>query len=69
MRFPEYRPRRLRRTEALRSMVRETHLNVKDFILPFFCISGKGVKTPLESMPGHFSVVSGHAGQGVARTG
>ncbi len=54
MRFPEYRPRRMRKTEALRSMVRETHLNVKDLILPFFCISGKGVKNPLESMPGHF---------------
>lgn len=53
MRFPEYRPRRMRRTEALRSMVRETHLNVKNFILPFFCISGKGVKNPLASMPGH----------------
>lgn len=56
MRFPEYRPRRMRRTEALRSMVRETHLNVKNFILPFFCISGKGVKTPLASMPGHFQM-------------
>ncbi len=56
MRFPEYRPRRMRRTEALRSMVRETQLNVKNFILPFFCISGKGIKNPLASMPGHFQL-------------
>lgn len=56
MRFPEYRPRRMRRTEALRSMIRETELNVKDFILPFFCVSGKGVKNPVDSMPGHFQL-------------
>ncbi len=56
MRFPEYRPRRMRRTEALRSMVRETQLNVRNFILPFFCIAGKGVKNPLASMPGHFQL-------------
>lgn len=56
MRFPEYRPRRMRRTETLRSMVRETQLNVRNFILPFFCISGKGVKNSLASMPGHFQL-------------
>lgn len=56
MRFPEYRPRRMRRTEALRSMIRETELNVTDFILPFFCIAGKGVKNPVNSMPGHYQL-------------
>ena len=56
MHFPEYRARRLRRTETLRSMVREVQLNVQDFILPFFAHHGKGVKNPLLSMPGHFQL-------------
>ncbi len=56
MRFPEYRARRLRRTEALRSMVREAQLNTSDFILPFFVIHGKGVKNPIEGMPGNFQL-------------
>lgn len=56
MRFPDYRPRRLRRTEALRSMVREVHLQPTDFILPFFVRPGTGVKKPIGSMPGHFQV-------------
>lgn len=54
MRFPEYRARRLRRTEALRSMVREVHLHPADFILPFFVRHGSGVKDALGSMPGQF---------------
>lgn len=53
MRFPEYRARRLRRTEALRSMVREVDLTVSDFILPFFVRPGKGLKKPIGTMPGH----------------
>ncbi|MFH1116062.1 MAG: porphobilinogen synthase [Pseudomonadota bacterium] len=56
MRFPEYRARRLRRTEALRSMVREVRLNTCDFILPFFVIHGKGVRNPIEGMPGNFQL-------------
>ena len=52
--FPEYRPRRLRRTEALRKLVRETHLVPSQLILPLFVRSGKGVRTPVESMPGCF---------------
>jgi porphobilinogen synthase len=52
MQFPEYRPRRLRRTESLRRMVRETHLRVDDFIYPLFVIPGKGVRKPIVSMPG-----------------
>jgi len=54
MRFPEYRARRLRRTETLRSMVREVRLDEQDFILPYFVRPGKGVKKPVGSMPGHF---------------
>lgn len=52
------RPRRLRRTPAIRDMVRETILSVKDFIAPLFVRPGEGVKDPIPSMPGqfHFSV-------------
>lgn len=56
MRFPEYRARRLRRTETLRSMVREVRLDEQDFILPYFVRPGKGVKKPISSMPGHFQL-------------
>jgi porphobilinogen synthase len=50
--FPEYRPRRLRRTEALRRLVRETTLGVDDLILPLFVTPGQGVRRPVGSMPG-----------------
>jgi porphobilinogen synthase len=56
MHFPEYRARRLRRTETLRSMVREVQLDPQDFILPYFVRNGKGVKKAVSSMPGHFQV-------------
>ncbi|MDX9818663.1 MAG: porphobilinogen synthase, partial [Desulfococcus multivorans] len=56
MLFPDYRPRRLRRNEALRRMIRETRLSVDDLILPLFAIGGKGVKNPIPSMPGHFQL-------------
>jgi porphobilinogen synthase len=58
MYFPDYRPRRLRRTETLRRMVRETALSVDDLIYPLFVVPGAGIKTPISSMPGqfHFSV-------------
>ena len=45
------RPRRLRQTEVLRSMVRETELNARDFIYPLFVRHGEG-RTPIPSMPG-----------------
>lgn len=45
------RPRRLRQTEALRSMMRETELNARDFIYPLFVRHGEG-RTPIASMPG-----------------
>jgi len=58
MYFPEYRPRRLRRTENLRRMIRETKLSVDDFIYPLFVVPGAGLKEPITSMPGqyHFSI-------------
>ncbi|MBF0476743.1 MAG: porphobilinogen synthase [Deltaproteobacteria bacterium] len=60
MQFPEYRPRRLRRTETLRRMVRETYLQVNDLILPLFVAAGKEVKNPINSMPGHFQLSVNH---------
>ena len=54
MLFPDYRPRRLRQSEALRRMIRETVLTTDDLILPLFTVSGKNVKTPIASMPGVF---------------
>ena len=54
MSFPESRPRRLRRTAALRSLVRETVLSVDDVIWPIFIEPGRGVRKPISSMPGQF---------------
>ena len=54
MLFPDYRPRRLRHTEGLRRMIRETSLSVDDLILPLFAIDGRDIRNPIPSMPGHF---------------
>jgi porphobilinogen synthase len=56
MYFPDYRPRRLRKSETLRRMVRETSLSVNDLILPLFVTFGRGVKKPITSMPGHYQL-------------
>lgn len=48
------RPRRNRRTEAIRNMVEETTVNVKDLIFPMFVISGKGRQEEVPSMPGMY---------------
>ena len=50
--FPSYRPRRLRRTDALRSLVRETVLVPSQLVLPLFVRAGKGVRVPVSSMVG-----------------
>ncbi len=50
--FPAFRPRRLRRTPALRDLVQETRLSVKDLIWPVFIRDGAGVEEPVPSMPG-----------------
>lgn len=47
-----HRPRRLRRTAALRSLVRETRLDPASFVLPLFVRSGTGLRQPIGSMPG-----------------
>jgi len=54
MMYPEYRPRRLRRTESLRALIRETSLSPKHLIYPLFVIHGKDIKQPIEAMPGCF---------------
>ena len=50
--FPSYRPRRLRKTAALRDLVRETTVEVADLILPLFVTEGSGVRRPVQSMAG-----------------
>ncbi len=52
MAFPVNRPRRLRRTETMRRMMRETRLAPEDFVLPLFVCPGRDVKKPVVSMPG-----------------
>ena len=51
MHYPEYRPRRMRRTENLRRMVRETRLSVDHLVYPLFVLPGSQVKNPINSMP------------------
>jgi porphobilinogen synthase len=52
MNFPDYRGRRVRRTEGLRRMVRETRLSVDNLCYPLFCAPGTNVAKPIASMPG-----------------
>jgi porphobilinogen synthase len=52
MGFPINRPRRLRRTDTLRRMIRETRLSPDDFIQPYFVCPGRDVRKPIGAMPG-----------------
>jgi porphobilinogen synthase len=56
MTFPINRQRRLRRTEALRSFVRETRLTPAGFVYPLFICPGEGIRKPVSSMPGVFNL-------------
>ena len=58
MKLNTLRPRRLRRNEAIRSMVRENTLEINDFVYPIFVVPGKNIKEEIPSMPGcyHLSV-------------
>src|SRR5579871_4311332 len=56
MTFPEVRMRRLRRTESLRALVRETSLEPGDLIHPLFICPGEGVRKPIGSMPGVYNL-------------
>ena len=53
MAFPITRMRRLRSSESMRSLVRETHLEPSQFILPLFVCEGEGVRREISSMPGN----------------
>ncbi len=54
MSFPQTRLRRLRRSEALRRLVRETRLSRDDLVLPLFVVEGRGVREAVASLPGVF---------------
>ena len=56
--LPVSRPRRMRRSEGLRRLVRETRLDAQNLILPLFVVPGRGVRRPLPGLPGvaHLSV-------------
>jgi len=58
--FPAYRPRRLRKNENLRRLIRETKLSIDDLVYPLFAVEGKGVKKPINSMPGNFQMSVDH---------
>jgi porphobilinogen synthase len=68
MHYPEYRPRRLRRNENLRRLVRETKLSVDDLVYPLFVTFGKKVKKPIASMPGNFQMSIDHLVDEVGKT-
>ena len=52
--FPVTRPRRLRRTEGLRALVRETRVLPSDLVYPLFVVPGQGVRREIAAMPGSF---------------
>src|ERR1700761_4338406 len=56
MSFPVTRLRRMRQSESLRSLVRETHLEPTNFIYPLFVCPGEGVRKEISSMPGVFNI-------------
>jgi porphobilinogen synthase len=56
MAYPVHRPRRLRATEPLRRLVRETKLAPEQFILPLFAVEGEGIRREIGSMPGNYQL-------------
>ncbi len=56
MYYPVYRPRRLRKSAALRALVRETEVSVNDLIYPLFIIHGQKIRNEIPSMPGQFQI-------------
>jgi porphobilinogen synthase len=56
MPFPTHRKRRLRVSESMRRLVRETQLEPADFVLPLFVCPGQGIRKPITSMPGNFQL-------------
>ncbi len=68
MYYPAYRPRRLRKNENFRRLIRETRLSVDDLVYPLFAVTGKGVKKPIHSMPGNFQMSIDHLVKEVQKT-
>ena len=56
MRYPIYRPRRLRRNANFRRMIRQTRITPDNLIMPVFVRPGKKVRKPISSMPGNFQL-------------
>jgi len=56
MHFPVRRPRRLRRSETIRRMVRETILRVDNLIMPLFVVHGRGIRREIPPMPGNYQL-------------
>ncbi len=56
MNFPVTRMRRLRRTDAIRNLVRETRLTPDNFVYPMFVCPGEGIRKEVRSMPGVFNL-------------
>ena len=56
MPFPIHRLRRLRVSESMRNLVRETRLNPAQFVLPLFVCPGEGVRREIGSMPGNYQM-------------
>jgi porphobilinogen synthase len=54
--FPNYRPRRLRQSPALRKLVCETRLSVEQLVLPLFVRAGKKLRREIAAMPGVFQL-------------
>jgi porphobilinogen synthase len=68
MRFPIYRPRRLRQNAKLRALVRETELSVSDLVMPLFVREGARLRRPINSMPGQFQLSVDELVKDAART-
>jgi porphobilinogen synthase len=66
--FPALRLRRLRRTETMRRLVRETRLAPSDFIYPYFVTHGRGVREEVSSMPGIFQLSTDELARDVRET-
>src|ERR1700731_2415104 len=56
MPFPIHRKRRLRVSESMRRLVRETHLDPSQFVLPLFTCPGEGIRKEIGSMPGNYQL-------------
>ena len=58
-----YRPRRLRASSGIRSMVRETQLSVRDFVYPIFVVPGINIKKEIPSLPGQYHLSADQAAE------